>query len=262
MLTFSINLKLISSYDSIEMKILGGGKYFMNILKAQDYNDMSRKAANVISAQVILKPMCVLGLATGSTPIGTYNQLVEWYQKGDLDFSRVRTVNLDEYCGLSPDNNQSYRYFMNHYFFSHININILNTHVPNGLSANLEEECNLYDSTIYELGGIDLQLLGIGLNGHIGFNEPDLSFEKTTHIVNLDDTTVNANARFFKTLDEVPKKAITMGIKSIMHAKKVLLIANGPQKEAIIKKALYGPITPDVPASILQLHPDLTVIYC
>lgn len=234
----------------------------MNIIKALDYNDMSRKAANVISAQVILKPTCVLGLATGSTPIGTYKQLIEWYHKGDLDFQRVKSVNLDEYCGLSSDNNQSYRYFMNNYFFSHININLDNTYVPNGLATDLEEECNRYDSLIYQLGGIDLQLLGIGMNGHIGFNEPDIRFEKTTHIVNLDDSTISANARFFNTIEEVPQKAITMGIKSIMHAKKVLLIAGGPEKEEIIKKALYGPITPDVPASILQLHPDLTVIYC
>ncbi len=174
----------------------------------------------------------------------------------------MKSVNLDEYCGLSSDNNQSYRYFMNNYFFSHININLDNTYVPNGLATDLEEECNRYDSLIYQLGGIDLQLLGIGMNGHIGFNEPDIRFEKTTHIVNLDDSTISANARFFNTIEEVPQKAITMGIKSIMHAKKVLLIAGGPEKEEIIKKALYGPITPDVPASILQLHPDLTVIYC
>ncbi|MFV0341367.1 MAG: glucosamine-6-phosphate deaminase [Anaerocolumna sp.] len=234
----------------------------MNIIKASDYNDMSRKAANVISAQVILKPTCVLGLATGSTPIGTYKQLVEWYNKGDLDFSRVKSVNLDEYCGLSAENNQSYRYFMNDNFFSHINIDTENTFVPNGLATNLEEECERYDSLIYQMGGIDLQLLGIGLNGHIGFNEPDIRFEKTTHIVELDESTIQANARFFQNADEVPRQAITMGIKSIMHAKKVLLIAGGPEKEEIIKKALYGPITPDVPASILQLHPDLTVIYC
>ncbi|MDF2801046.1 MAG: glucosamine-6-phosphate isomerase [Anaerocolumna sp.] len=234
----------------------------MNIIKALDYNDMSRKAANVISAQVILKPTCVLGLATGSTPIGTYKQLIEWYHKGDLDFQRVKSVNLDEYCGLSADNNQSYRYFMNNYFFSHININLDNTYVPNGLAVDLEQECSRYDSLIYQLGGIDLQLLGIGMNGHIGFNEPDIRFEKTTHIVNLDESTITANARFFTTIEEVPQKAITMGIKSIMHAKKVLLIAGGPEKEEIIIKALYGPITPDVPASILQLHPDLTVIYC
>ncbi|WFR55305.1 glucosamine-6-phosphate deaminase [Anaerocolumna sp. AGMB13025] len=234
----------------------------MNLLKASDYKDLSRKAANVISAQVILKPDCVLGLATGSTPIGTYKQLVEWYEKGDIDFSEVKTVNLDEYCGLSPDNDQSYRYFMNQNLFSQVNIKLENTNVPNGLAADYEEECSRYDKLIAELGGIDLQLLGIGRNGHIGFNEPDVSFEKTTHIVNLDESTIEANARFFQTIDEVPKKALTMGIKSIMQAKKVLLIANGPDKKEIIEKALHGPVTPDVPASILQFHPDLTVVYC
>lgn len=234
----------------------------MNIIKANDYHDLSRKAANVISAQVILKPTSVLGLATGSTPIGTYKQLIEWYQKGDLDFSKVTSVNLDEYCGLSPDNDQSYRYFMNKNFFDHINIDKNKTNVPNGLAENFEDECNRYDTLISDLGGIDLQLLGIGHNGHIGFNEPDVSFEKTTHIVDLDESTIKANARFFKTIDEVPKKAITMGIRSIMQSKKVLLIANGPDKKEIVEKALRGPVTPDVPASILQFHPDLTVVYC
>ncbi len=234
----------------------------MNLIKASDYNDLSRKAANVVSAQVILKPNCVLGLATGSTPIGTYKQLIDWYKKGDVDFSKVTTINLDEYCGLSPENNQSYRYFMDHNFFHHINIDRKNTNVPNGLAGNYEEECTRYDNLIAGLGGIDLQLLGIGRNGHIGFNEPDVSFEKTTHVVDLDESTIEANARFFETVDEVPKKAITMGIKSIMQAKKVLLIAGGPDKKEIIEKAVFGPVTPDVPASILQFHPDLTVVYC
>lgn len=234
----------------------------MNLIKANDYNDLSRKAANVISAQVILKPDCVLGLATGSTPVGTYKQLIDWYNKGDVDFSKVTTVNLDEYCGLPPENNQSYRYFMEHNFFLHINIDRNKTNVPNGLAADYEAECSRYDKLIAELGGIDLQLLGIGRNGHIGFNEPDISFEKTTHVVDLDESTIEANARFFESIDDVPKKAITMGIKSIMQAKKILLIANGPDKKEIIDKALHGPVTPDVPASILQFHPDLTVVYC
>ncbi len=234
----------------------------MNLIKANDYKDLSRKAANVISAQVILKPDCVLGLATGSTPVGTYKQLIEWYNKGDIDFSKATTVNLDEYCGLTPESTQSYRYFMNHNLFYHINIDIKNTYVPNGLAKDYEEECRRYDNLISELGGIDLQLLGIGRNGHIGFNEPDVSFEKTTHIVELDESTIEANARFFETIEQVPRKAITMGIKSIMQAKKILLIANGPDKKDILEKALHGPVTPDVPASILQFHPDLTVVYC
>lgn len=232
----------------------------MNLIKASGYKDLSRKAANVISAQVILKPNSILGLATGSSPIGTYEQLIEWYQKGDIDFSRTISVNLDEYYGLSPENPQSYRYFMNQHFFNHVNINPLNTNVPNGLAADPDEECTRYEKLISDLGGIDLQLLGIGHNGHIGFNEPNISFEKTTHVVELDETTRIANARFFDSLDEVPQKALTMGIKSIMQSKKILLIANGPDKQDIIQKALFGPVTPEIPASILQFHPDLTVV--
>lgn len=233
----------------------------MNLIKANGYKDLSRKAANVISAQVILKPNSVLGLATGSSPIGTYEQLIEWYQKGDVDFSKVTSVNLDEYWGISPENPQSYRYFMNQHFFSHVNINPLNTNVPNGLANDPEEECIRYEKLIADLGGIDLQLLGIGHNGHIGFNEPDASFEKTTHVVELDETTRKANARFFQSLEEVPDRAITMGIRSIMQSKKILLIANGPDKQDIIQKALFGPVTPELPASILQFHPDVTVVY-
>lgn len=233
----------------------------MNIIETKDYYNLSRKVANIISAQVILKPDSVLGLATGSTPVGTYKQLIEWHQKGDLDFSQVTTINLDEYCGLAPANQQSYRYFMDNHLFSYINVKKENTHVPDGLAKDLEEECRRYDTLISDFGGIDIQLLGIGLNGHIGFNEPDVFFEKTTHIVDLDQTTIEANSRFFSSIDEVPKKAITMGIKTIMQSKKVVLVANGAEKREIVEKALYGPITPKVPASILQFHPDLTVVY-
>lgn len=234
----------------------------MRIIEAKDYTDLSRKAANVISAQVILKPNAVLGLATGSTPIGTYEQLIEWYKKGDVDFSQTHSINLDEYVGLTGENDQSYRYFMNKTFFQHINIKEENTYVPNGVAEDLEAECKRYDALIAEMGGIDLQLLGIGHNGHIGFNEPGNAFEKMTHIVELGESTIQANSRFFSSMDEVPRKAITMGIKSIMQAKKLLLVANGPDKKAIVEKALYGPVTPEVPASILQLHPNLTVVYC
>ena len=234
----------------------------MRVIEAKDYADLSRKAANVISAQVILKPHAVLGLATGSTPIGTYKQLIEWYKKGDIDFSAVKSINLDEYVGLTGDNEQSYCYFMNENLFRHININLEHTYVPNGVAADPEEECRRYDALIEEVGGIDLQLLGIGHNGHIGFNEPGQAFEKTTHIVKLGESTIQANARFFESIDDVPRQAITMGIKSIMQAKKLLLIANGPDKKEIVEKALYGPVTPSVPASILQFHPNLTVITC
>ena len=234
----------------------------MRMIKAESYADLSRKAANILAAQVTLKPDCVLGLATGSTPIGTYQQLIEAYKNGDIDFSTVKSVNLDEYCGLDGDNDQSYRYFMNHNLFDHVNINKENTNVPNGKADNMEAECKRYDALIEELGGADIQLLGIGHNGHIGFNEPCDVFEKTTHIVDLGETTIQANARFFASIDEVPRQAITMGIKTIMNAKKILLIANGQDKKEIVEKAFYGPVTPNVPASILQLHPDVTVIYC
>lgn len=232
----------------------------MKIIKATDYQSMSRKAANIISAQVILNPKSVLGLATGSTPLGVYRQLIEWYQKGDIDFSQVKSVNLDEYCDLAEDHSQSYHYYMRENFFNKINIRPENTHIPNGLADDIEAECERYDRLIGELGGIDLQLLGLGHNGHIGFNEPDESFDKTTHKVALKQTTIDANARFFNNKDEVPRFAITMGIKAIMQAKKILLVVNGKDKADILYRSLFGPISPAVPASILQLHPNVTVV--
>ena len=233
----------------------------MKFITVDTYQKLSRQAANIISAQVILKPDSVLGLATGSSPLGTYKQLIEWYEKGDIDFSKVTSVNLDEYVGLDGTNDQSYRYFMNKNFFEHINIDINNTFVPNGCAVDLAGEGKRYDEHIAELGGIDLQLLGIGLDGHIGFNEPDKYFVKSTHVVDLHESTIKANFRFFANIDEVPKRAITMGMVSIMQAKKILLIASGKKKRDILEKAFYGPITPEIPASILQLHPDITVIY-
>ena len=232
----------------------------MNIIKAEDYENMSRKAANIIFAQVILYPNSVLGLATGSTPLGVYKQLIEWYNNGDLDFSKVYSVNLDEYYGLSPEHNQSYHYYMKENFFKHINILPGNTHIPNGLASNIDLECSRYDKLISDFGGIDLQLLGIGHNGHIGFNEPNEGFDKTTHKVELNQKTIDANSRFFNSIEEVPKYAITMGIKAIMQAKKILLIVNGASKAEILYTALFGTITPEVPASILQWHSNLTVI--
>lgn len=233
----------------------------MRIYKCKNYYEVSRKAANIISAQIIIKPAAVVGLATGSTPVGAYEQLVRWYNKGDLDFSELTTVNLDEYCGISPENEQSYRYFMNHNLFDHVNIRKDHTFVPDGLAADAEQECKRYEARIEALGGIDLQLLGIGGNGHVGFNEPGTAFETMTHTIELKESTRQANARFFNSIDEVPTHAITMGLKSIMQAKKILLVANGKKKAEIVEKALYGPVTPEVPASILQLHPDLTVVY-
>lgn len=233
----------------------------MKFFKVDSYEQLSRKAADIIAAQVILKPNCILGLATGSSPLGTYANLVKKYEMGELDFSKVTSVNLDEYVGLDGTNDQSYRYFMNTNLFTKVNINIENTNVPNGCAEDVAAECQRYDRLIESLGGIDLQLLGIGLDGHIGFNEPCGEFIKPTNYVTLDPSTIEANARFFESIDDVPTKAITMGMGGIMGAKRVLLIANGKNKKEIIEKAFFGPITPEVPASILQLHPDLTVIY-
>ncbi len=233
----------------------------MKFITVSTYDQLSRQAANVISAQVIHKPNSILGLATGSTPIGTYEQLVARCKNNDIDFSEVVSFNLDEYIGLDGAHEQSYRYFMDTNLFNHINIKKENTFVPNGKADNSDEEGEMYDRQIKSYGGIDLQLLGLGLDGHIGFNEPDTVFVKSTHVVDLHESTIAANARFFKSESDVPRKAITMGMLSIMQAKKILLIANGQNKKEILEKSLFGPITPSVPASILQLHPDLTVIY-
>ena len=232
----------------------------MRIYRAKDYKDMSRKAANIISAQIIMKPNCVLGLATGSSPIGTYKQLIDWYNKGDLDFAEVKTINLDEYKGLTRDNVQSYAYFMNENLFKHVNIDIHNTHLPNGMAADDEEECRRYNSIIHSMGGIDLQLLGLGHNGHIGFNEPDEAFEKETHLIALTQSTIDANSRLFDNPEDVPRYAYTMGIKTIMQAKKILVVVSGEDKSEIVAKALFGPVTPEVPASILQMHNDVTIV--
>lgn len=232
----------------------------MKVVKARDYYDMSRKAANIISAQVILKPNTVLGLATGSTPIGTYKQLIEWYKKGDLDFSQVRTVNLDEYKGLTRDNDQSYYYFMMENFFKHINIDLKNTNIPDGMIEDPQEACEAYDKVIESLGGIDLQLLGLGKNGHIGFNEPSDIFTHKTNCSVLTESTIQANSRFFATIDEVPKMAYTMGIGQIMSAERVLLIANGKEKAPILKEIIEGPVTPRIPASILKFHKNATIV--
>lgn len=244
-----------------EMRIERKEKNAMKFITVPTYDKMSRQAANIISAQVIMKPQSVLGLATGSSPLGVYRQLIDWYNKGDIDFSNVVSVNLDEYVGLSEEDPQSYRYFMQNNFFDHINIRRENTFVPNGCAENLDRECEEYDARIESLGGIDVQLLGIGLDGHIGFNEPSNVFVKPTHVVDLHESTIRANARFFESEDQVPRQAVTMGMVSIMQAKKIILIANGRAKKDIVQRAFFGPITPEIPASILQLHPDLTVVF-
>ena len=232
----------------------------MKIYSTKDYDAMSRKAADILASHVILKPDCVLGLATGSTPIGMYKQLIEWYNQGVLDFSQVHTVNLDEYRGLAPTHDQSYRYFMQHNLFDHVNVKPENTNVPNGLAADPEAECARYDQVIDSLGGTDVQVLGMGHNGHIGFNEPADHFPLGTHVVDLTDTTIDANARFFASRDDVPKQALTMGVKNIMQSRHILVVVSGADKAPIVKKAFFGPVTPQVPASILQLHPNVSIV--
>ena len=233
----------------------------MRIIKAKDYAEMSRKAANIIAAQIIAKPNCVLGLATGGTPVGTYKSLInDWYKVGDLDFSQITTVNLDEYRGLPRTNDQSYWYFMHENLFNHVNVRPDAVHVPNGENPDAEAACAEYDAIIKSVGGIDLQLLGIGHDGHIGFNEPCDTFVAKTHEVELEEITREANKRFFNSIDEVPTAAYTMGIGTVMSARKVLLVATGKDKAEIVKKSFFGPVTPMVPASILQFHPDVTVI--
>jgi len=232
----------------------------MKIIKATDYKDMSRKAANIISAQVIMKPHAVLGLATGGTPVGTYAQLIDWYNKGDIDFSEVTTINLDEYRGLPRTHKQSYWYFMHENFFNFVNVPEAHIYVPDGSNPDASAACREYNEIIHKSGGIDLQLLGIGVDGHIGFNEPGNAFELETHCVDLTAQTIKSNQRFFGEDENVPKQAYTMGIKTIMQARKVLMVANGAEKADIIKEAFFGPVTPEVQASILQMHPDFTLV--
>ncbi len=232
----------------------------LRIYRAKDYQEMSRKAANILSAQIILKPDCVLGLATGSTPVGAYQLLVERYEKGDLDFSEVTTVNLDEYRGLGPEDEQSYAYFMNAHLFGHVNLDRQKTFLPDGLAGDSRKACEDYEEMIRRTGGIDLQLLGLGHDGHIGFNEPADAFEKKTHLVDLAEQTIQANKRFFASKEDVPRQALTMGIQTIMSADRILLAVSGADKAAVLRDALFGPVTPQLPASVLQLHPQLMLV--
>lgn len=232
----------------------------MKIIKAKDYAELSRKAANIIAAQITLKPDCLLGLATGSSPIGTYDNLAAMYENGDLDFSQVKSVNLDEYVGLDGNNDQSYRYFMNKNLFSRVNIDMANTHVPDGTILDNKECCDAYNALLEKMGTIDLQVLGIGPNGHIGFNEPDDHFEALTHCVDLTEATIQANKRFFASEADVPRQAYTMGIGTIMSAKMIVLVANGKNKAKALAAAIKGPVTPECPASILQFHPNTIIV--
>ena len=232
----------------------------MRIIRTKNYDEMSRKAAAIIAAQVIHKPNCVLGLATGGTPVGTYKNLVEWYKSGDLDFSEVSTVNLDEYRGLPREHRESYWSFMHRNLFDHVNIPQDRINLPDGTNMDADAECKRYDAVIASMGGVDLQLLGIGHDGHIGFNEPSDAFDMGTHCVDLTEETIEANKRFFASRDEVPRQAYTMGTHTIMSARKVLMIVSGRDKAEIIKKAFFGPVTPHVPASILQMHPNFVLV--
>ncbi len=232
----------------------------MKILEMKNYAETSRCAAGILAELIEQKPDAVLGLATGSSPIGMYQELVKMYQAGKLDFSQITSVNLDEYYGLAPENEQSYRYFMNRNLFDQVNIRKDHTFVPNGLAKDPAAECREYDQRITDLGGIDLQVLGMGLNGHIGFNEPGDAFPVGTHLVKLADSTIEANSRFFHSREEVPTQALSMGLRAIMSARKIVLIVHGKAKKETLEKALHGPVTPWLPASILQLHPDTTVV--
>ena len=232
----------------------------MNLRVVNSYEELSKVAASELSKVIKEKPNAILGLATGGSPIGMYKELIKMYEKKELDFSKVTTVNLDEYIGLNPEHSQSYRYFMNDNLFNHININIANTFVPNGLAKDLEVECKEYDKRIIELGGIDIQLLGVGDNGHIASNEPDEQLSAGTHVISLTENTIEANARFFDNINDVPRKAITMGVGGIMKAKKIILIASGASKAEAIKGLFSGKITTENPASMLQMHRDVTVI--
>ncbi|MDY6268234.1 MAG: glucosamine-6-phosphate deaminase [Selenomonadaceae bacterium] len=232
----------------------------MRIIATDTYKEMSIEATKIVAGQVYLKPTSVLGLATGSTPEGMYENLVAVHKTIGLDFSQVTTFNLDEYVGMAPDNPQSYHYFMHEHFFDQVNVKPENIYIPDGMADDIPASCKAYDALIREKGGIDLQVLGIGRNAHIGFNEPDVKFEATTHKVKLDDETIQANARFFEDEKEVPRYAISMGIKTIMLARHVILLANGWEKAEAVKKAVCGSVSPAAPASILQLHQDVTVI--
>ncbi|HOT32234.1 MAG TPA: glucosamine-6-phosphate deaminase [Petrotogaceae bacterium] len=232
----------------------------MKILVCKDYEELSRKSAEIVVSQVNQKKDSVLGLATGGTPVGMYQELVKSYREGKVDFGKVITFNLDEYYGVDPTNVNSYHYYMNTNFFDHVNIDRKNINIPNGMSKDIEKECREYDEKIQSLGGIDLQILGVGLNGHIGFNEPAKELMSTTHITDLTKETINANARFFEDISQVPTKAITVGMATILRSKKIVVLINGKNKSKIFEKIIGKKITTQIPATLLQLHPDVTIV--
>ncbi|MDI3548611.1 MAG: glucosamine-6-phosphate deaminase [Halanaerobiales bacterium] len=232
----------------------------MRVIIEEDYEAMSKKAALLVASQINLKPNAVLGLATGETPLGMYRQLIKMYRKGEIDFSEVITFNLDEYYRLPPDNSRSYHYYMQENFFNHINIHPGNTHLPDGMAADIDEECSRYEEMIRQNGGIDLQILGVGSNGHIGFNEPAERLNVTTHLVSLTEETIRANSRFFNSPDDVPRKAVSVGIATILKARRIILLASGRNKARAIKKTVNGYVDTKVPSSLLQTHPEVTLI--
>ena len=232
----------------------------MKITVVKNYEEMSKEAAKYIADTIKSNPECVLGLATGDTPIGTYKELVKEYEEGNLDFSRAYSVNLDEYYPITPDNDQSYRYFMNYHLFDKVNIDKKKTFVPDGTATDVEAHCKAYEANIDALGGVDIQILGIGKNGHIGFNEPDDELIRGTHLTALTKSTIEANSRFFASEEDVPKHALTMGIESVFKAKKILLLVSGAGKAEAVRAMLKGNISTKCPASFLSLHPDVTLI--
>lgn len=232
----------------------------MKIYTEKDYDAVSKRAAALVAAQIKEKNDSILGLATGSSPVGMYKELVEMYNAGELSFKNIRTVNLDEYAGLADDDKNSYHYFMNQHLFTKVDIDPANTHLPNGIAADPDTECKSYESLVQSMGGADLQVLGLGENGHIGFNEPGTPFTEETHLVDLTESTIRANSRLFEKIEDVPRQAYSMGIKTIMSAKRILLIVTGAAKADALAKVLNGPVTEAVPGSVLQNHPDVTVI--
>jgi len=232
----------------------------MNVVTVKNYHQLSVQAAQLVTDQIAKKRNTVLGLATGQTPVGMYRELVQKFQQGEIDFSQVVTFNLDEYYGLSPEHPQSYHYFMWHTFFRYINIPTENIHLLNGTAEDITGECQRYEDLIQQKGGIDLQILGIGDNGHLGFNEPAIGLNSKTHLVNLSEETIQANSKYFNTIGEVPRQALTMGIGTIMNAEKIILLASGLKKAHVIARTIHGKVSTEVPATVLQLHQDVTII--
>lgn len=232
----------------------------MNVVIVKNYHELSVKGTQLVADQITNKKNTVLGLASGQTPIGMYEELINMFKRGKIDFSEVVTFNLDEYYGLAPEHPQSYYYYMWNTFFKHINIKKENIYLLNGVTENIMQECNQYEYLIQKNGGIDLQILGIGDNGHLGFNEPAIGLNSKTHLVNLSEETIQANSHYFNNIQEIPKQAITMGIGTIMKAKKIVLLASGRKKSHAIEKTINGPVSTEVPATILQLHPDVKLL--